>query len=277
MTNRETKQDSNSLMEIKWSPMVAMSVVLHLAIFSVVLFVPEAMPTRRFEGVVYSVNLVEMPAGVNLKRKGTRTPTVKKGKRVAKKGSQAKRITVQKKKKKPVVIAKRTVETKTPTIKKPKVSSSELIDRAVSKIEKKVKTEKKVKPEEENHVEKAISKLESDVGTPVGAGPQGGSPVGAIPMQMYQMEVEDRIKGNWSYPVSLQSKEDLEAIVVVTVKRDGSILKTEMKKGSSDAIFDDSVLRAIKRSDPLPPFPEGYRESYDEIEIRFNLQDLQDS
>ena len=218
-----------------------------------------------------------MPAGVNVKRKGTRTPTVKKGKRVAKKGSQAKRITAQKKKKKPVVIAKRTVETKTPTIKKPKVSSSELIDQAVSKIEKKVESEKKVKSEEENHVEEAISKLESEVGTPVGPEPRVGSPGGGVPIQMYQMEVEDRIKGNWSYPVALQSKEDLEAIVVVTVKKDGSILKTEMKKGSSDAIFDESVLRAVKRSDPLPPFPEGYRESYDEIEIRFNLRDLQGS
>jgi colicin import membrane protein len=264
-------------MEMKWSPMVALSVVLHLAIFSVVLFVPEAMPTRRFEGVVYSVDLVDMPAGVNVKRKGTRTPTVKKGKRVAKKGSQAKRITAQKKKKKPVIIAKRTVETKTPTIKKPKVSSSELIDQAVSKIEKKVESEKKVKSEEENHVEEAISKLESEVGTPVGPEPRVGSPGGGVPIQMYQMEVEDRIKGNWSYPVALQSKEDLEAIVVVTVKKDGSILKTEMKKGSSDAIFDESVLRAVKRSDPLPPFPEGYRESYDEIEIRFNLRDLQGS
>jgi colicin import membrane protein len=277
MTNREAKQGSKSLRDMKWSPMVALSVVLHLGIFSVVLFVPEAMPTRRFEGVVYSVNLVEMPAGANVKRKGTRTPTVKKGKRVAKKGSQAKRITVQKKKKKPVVIAKRTVETKTPTIKKPKVSSSELLDRAVSKIEKKVKSEEKAKSEEENHVEKAISKLESEVGTPVGPGPQVGSPVGAIPMQMYQMEVEGRIKGNWSYPVALQGNEDLEAIVVVTVKKDGSILKSEMKKGSSDAIFDESVLRAVMRSDPLPPFPEGYRESYDEIEIRFNLKDLQGS
>jgi colicin import membrane protein len=278
MENTETKQDSNRLMEIKWSPMVVLSVVLHLAIFSVILFVPEAMPTRRFEGVVYSVNLVEMPAGAAVSRKGTsQTRTVKKGKGVAKKSSQAKRIRVQKKKKKPVVIAKRTVETKTPTIKKPKVSSSELIDRAVTKIEKKVKSEEKVKPEEENHVEKAISKLESEVGTPVGPGPEVFGPVGGIPMQMYQMEVEERIKGNWSYPVALQSNEALEAIVVVMVKRDGSILKTEMKKGSSDAIFDESVLRAVKRSDPLPPFPEGYRKSYDEIEIRFNLKDLQGS
>ncbi|MGD9032827.1 MAG: TonB family protein [Desulfobacteraceae bacterium] len=271
MTATDTKQSSSSLMEIKWSPMVALSVVLHLAIFSVVLFVPEAMPIKRFEGVVYSVDLVEMPAGANVKLKGTRAKTGKKGTRVAKKGSQAKRIKTQKKKKKPVVIAKRTVETKTPTIKKPKVSSSELIDRAVSKIEKKVKSEEKA------HVDRAISKLESKVSTPNGPGPQEGRSFGWIPIQMYQAEVEDKIKSNWSYPVALQSREDLEAIVVVMVKGDGTILKTEMKKGSSDPIFDESVLRAVKRSDPLPPFPEGYRKSYDEIEIKFNLKDLQGS
>ncbi len=249
--------------------MVALSVVLHLAIFSVVFFVPEAMPTRRFEGVVYSVDLVEMPAGAKVKSKGTGTRTGKKGTSVAQKTSPAKRIKPQKKKKEAVVIAKRTVQTKTPKIKKPKIPSSELIDRAVSKIEKKVKSE------EENHVERAISKLEGEVSTPKASGLKEGTSVGGIPIQFYQMEVEDRIKGNWSYPVALQSREDLEAVIVVMVKRDGTIMKTEMKKGSSDPIFDDSVLRAVKRSDPLPPFPEGYRKSYDEIEIKFNLKDLQ--
>jgi colicin import membrane protein len=251
--------------------MVALSVGFHLAIFSVVLFVPEAMPTKRFEGVVYSVNLVEMPAGTDLRLKGTGARTGKKGTGVAKKGIQAKRIRPQKKEKKSVVIAKRTVKTKAPAIKKPKVSSSELIDQAVSKIEKKVKSVEKT------HVDRTVSKLESEVSTPIGTGPKEGGFVGGIPIQMYQMEVEDRIKGNWSYPVALQSREELEAIVVVMVRRDGTILKTEMKKDSSDPIFDESVLRAIKRSDPLPPFPEGYRKNHDEIEIKFNLKDLEGS
>ena len=279
MATTDTKEESNNLMEMKWSSMVVLSVIFHVAIFSVVLFVPEAMPTRRFEGVVYSVNLVEMPAGVDLKLKGTRSKTraVKKGAKVVKKRSPATRIrTEKKKKKKPVVIAKRTVKAKTPTIKKPKVSSSELIDRAVSKIEKKVKTEEKTH-DEKTHVDRAISKLESEVSTPQSPGPAEGRPVGGIPIQFYQMEVEERIKSNWSYPVALRSGKDLEAVVVVMVKRDGSILKSEMKRGSSDAIFDESVLRAVKRSDPLPPFPEGYRKSYEEFVINFNLKDLEDS
>jgi colicin import membrane protein len=59
------------------------------------------------------------------------------------------------------------------------------------------------------------------------------------------------------------------------VKRNGTIMKTEIKKRSSNPIFDQSVIKAIEKSDPLPPFPEWYKKSYDEIEINFNLKDLQ--
>ena len=95
---------------------------------------------------------------------------------------------------------------------------------------------------------------------------------------MYQMEVEGKIKGNWSYPVAITSpknRKDLEAIVIVKVKNDGTILKFWISKRSANAIFDQSVLKAVERSDPLPPFPEGYRKTFDEIEINFNLSDLE--
>ena len=40
-------------------------------------------------------------------------------------------------------------------------------------------------------------------------------------------------------------------------------------------MFDESVMRAIERSDPLPPFPEGFLKSFEEIEINFNLRELE--
>jgi colicin import membrane protein len=92
------------------------------------------------------------------------------------------------------------------------------------------------------------------------------------------MEVENRIKDNWSYPVALLSpgsNKDLEAIVVVRVRNNGTILKSWFKSQSSNIMFNQSVLKAIERSDPLPQFPEGYRKTYDEIEINFNLRDLE--
>jgi colicin import membrane protein len=41
------------------------------------------------------------------------------------------------------------------------------------------------------------------------------------------------------------------------------------------ALFDESVLKAIERSNPLPPFPDSYRMSQDELQITFNLSDLE--
>jgi colicin import membrane protein len=89
------------------------------------------------------------------------------------------------------------------------------------------------------------------------------------------MEVEEWVKSNWSFPVALEREKDLEATVLLLVKRDGTIAKTRFLKRSSNSIFDESVARAIKRSDPLPPFPEGYKKSQDEIEITFNLKELE--
>ena len=107
-----------------------------------------------------------------------------------------------------------------------------------------------------------------------------GNAENGITIRMYQMAVEEQIKSNWSYPVALISPKklrDLEAIVLVKVKEDGTVMKSWFKDRSSNSIFDGSVLKAIERSDPLPPFPEGYRKNYDEIEIRFNLSELRDS
>ncbi len=266
--------------------MLVLSFIFHVGIISVTLFLPESMPgTGRFQGIIYEVDLVEMPVkgGQGLQGK---TPAIGRAeKAVVKKATKAKKVTSPKQKEKPVVIAKRTVKEKTPAKKKQAVSPTQLIDEAVSKIEKQVKSETK----ERGHIDEAISKLENRLaGEQVAGENRGdsktamgrpGSPWGSIgtgiPIRIYQMEVEFWIKSHWAYPVALQRSKDLEAVVVLMVKRDGSIVKTNFKKRSSDKIFDQSVSKAIERSDPLPPFPEGYVKSHDEIEITFNLKELE--
>ena len=271
MANQRDIQDSKNRMEMKWSPVVGLSFLFHLAVFSTILFLPQSTPTARpLEGMVYEVNLVEMPAGDQSKGKSAGIKKKSTGKAAVKKSTQAKRIKSSEKSEKPLVVAKRTAKKRKPDKKKPKTSSSELIDRAISKIEKKVKSDG------EAHIERAITRLERKASDPSGSGSTGEGTVTGIPIRMYQMEVESRIKSNWAYPVALQDSKQLEATVVVMVRRDGTIIKTKVKKRSSNAIFDQSVLKAIERSDPLPPFPEGYRKSYDDIEINFNLQDLED-
>ncbi len=280
----------NNQVEPKWRAMLTISLVLHLAVFSLIFFVPEHIPTRRIRGTVYEVNLVQLPTRRPARVEGS--VKAKAGKAVisSKKTTPAKRISRPKKKEKPVVIAKRTLSTQKKEAKKPAVPPSKRIEKALSKIEKKVKSqeedasrridqalskiEKKVKAEDDDHVSRAISELEHrGVGTPA-KGFAGGPPVTGIAIELYKRDVEDWIKSHWSYPVAL-NKEDLEAIIVVKAKSDGSILKWWFTKKSSNVMFNQSVLKAVEQSDPLPRFPPGYRVTHEEFEITFNLMEME--
>jgi colicin import membrane protein len=172
------------------------------------------------------------------------------------------------------VIAKKTLDKPVPPAEKPKVSPSDLIDKAISKIESKVKTEE--------HLDRALAGLETKAGTrradegpAAGGGLMGGGLPGGTAMQIYQAEVESLIKSNWHYPVAMDNRKDVEAIVVLLVKSDGTIMRSRFDRRSQNVLFDESVLKAIERSNPLPPFPESYRKSYEELEISFNLKDFE--
>lgn len=266
---------ANEAMKMRWSPMLVISIFLHLFIFSAVLFVPESFHTKGpYEGTVYEVSLVDMPRAGKKEKAGPPRPSKKKGKTVIKKAAPTKRIALQRKKAKPLVIAKRTIKEHTEKIQKPKTSPTKLIDQAISRIQRKVKAEDK------GHLEKAISRLEKEVkdsgGRGTGTGEErGGINPGGILMQLYRAQVEAWIRSNWSYPVAMDKGKDAEAVVVLDVKRDGTILNKSLEKRSSIPMFDESVLKAIERSNPLPPFPEGFTKSYEEFIISFNLKDLE--
>ena len=274
-------RDPDSDIKMKWRPMLLLSVIFHVSIFSLTLFLPESMPgAGRFQGKVYEVNLVDMPAKGGQVSKSPTPLKSQTAKTVLNEAAKAKRVK-NPEKEKPVVISKRTVKDTKPPPKEKAVSATKMIDEAISKIEKRVKSERA----ERSHVDEAISKLENKIGAdgdPSDSDAQDerpGGPMGStgsgITLRIYQMEVETWIKSHWAYPVALQGPKSLEAVVVVMVKSDGSITKTLFKKRSSDNIFDQSVSKAIERSDPLPPFPEGYLKSHEEIEITFNLKELE--
>jgi colicin import membrane protein len=292
MEGKEEKdtRDSQELMEMRWRPMVILSLVVHVAVFSAVFFIPESLPARRsFDGIIYEVNLVEMPGGGGAASESKGVP-VTPAPAAVKKDEPAKRIPEApakkipppppKKEEKPVVIAKKTLDRPKPAQEKPKVAPSALIDKAISRIERNVRSEE--------HLDKALAGLESraveprqDAGpAPGGALAAGGSGYGGgIPggtaIQIYQMQVESLIKSNWHYPVAMDNHQDREAILLLVVKRDGAILSSRFDRRSQNVLFDESVLKAIERSNPLPPFPESLRRNHEEFVIRFNLRDLQ--
>lgn len=89
-------------------------------------------------------------------------------------------------------------------------------------------------------------------------------------LMLYRALVNEKIESNWVLPEQLaQSQGKLEAIVVVRARRDGTIFDIQFEKKSGDSYFDDSVLKAILKSKPFPPFPDIYSPQEEEIVIRF--------
>ena len=288
MVNTRFKED-------RWMRMMFLSFCFHLVIFSSFLFFSQKRIYFPSMGEkVYHVELVELPTGVErgTKGKGSAHITEKREKFHTVK-TKTRRI-ASKKKKTVSVLAKRVSSKPIARQRKKDASVSELVDKAISKIEKKVKEEKKI-----DGLEETLSKMEkgtkkgttSQPGRTMDKGKGGTQPYfrgekgGMFGMssgigkgiQIYQMRIEDAIKNKWSYPVAVNNtsnKQALEAIIIITVRRDGKILKAWFRKKSNNSLFDDSVLKAVKRSDPLPQFPPGYLKSYDEVEINFSLKDL---
>ena len=261
---------NSGVKEERWVWMMALSFCFHISVLSITLFIPQtAIPFPSIEERVYHVELVGSPSGVG---SGAKARGVAKRKTSHIFDAKTRRIAV-KKKKTALIVAKR-VSPIAPERNKA-YPPSELIDSAISKIERRVKEEKPTQPE------KILDKIERDT-KDLFKGEKGGisgtsSYTGAT-IQLYQMEIESTIKNNWSYPVALlnlkRGEKIPEAVIILTVRSDGKILKTRFKRRSKDTLFDDSVLKSIERSDPLPEFPPSYWKSYDEIEINFSLKDL---
>ena len=91
----------------------------------------------------------------------------------------------------------------------------------------------------------------------------------------YISAVWSRVKQNWTMPQSLMPAKDITTIVAVKITRSGALEYAGFEKRSGNSYFDDSALRAVKKSHPFPPLPSWVRDSSIEIGIRFHSAELQ--
>lgn len=107
-------------------------------------------------------------------------------------------------------------------------------------------------------------------------GPAGGSPDGVqsdSALRAYFAMIQSRIRREWHLLPSLKA-EQLEARVLVTVRQDGKVVDLQFEKRSGQPLFDQSVENAVRRADPLPPFPETFKLPRQEFGLRFRPEDL---
>jgi TonB family protein len=74
-----------------------------------------------------------------------------------------------------------------------------------------------------------------------------------FPFTWYLQQVQNRITGNWNRLSSANGRVQ----IYFRINRDGHIEGARVESPSSNGSLDQSALLAVRRSDPLPPLPEG--------------------
>ncbi|HYY24954.1 MAG TPA: TonB family protein, partial [Candidatus Udaeobacter sp.] len=69
-------------------------------------------------------------------------------------------------------------------------------------------------------------------------------------------------------------RSDVKVIVRFGIKENGEIVGLKIVQPSGDWSYDESVLRAVKKSSPLPPPPESYRNDFADVQVTFRPKDL---
>jgi len=86
--------------------------------------------------------------------------------------------------------------------------------------------------------------------------------------------INSRIQGNWTLPQALRPKDNVETIIEVKILGNGAVERLNFEKRSGNRYVDDSAMKAVQKSMPFPPFPEGIMDNYIEIGIRFHSSEV---
>src|SRR5215813_13767974 len=105
----------------------------------------------------------------------------------------------------------------------------------------------------------------------LGPGGVGGGVVKGIDFIKYQNQMLSTIKNNW---VWVGQRGNLRVVVRFNIKDNGEIVGLKLVQPSGNASYDESVLRAVKKSSPLPIPPEELRKDFSEVELAFRPEDL---
>ena len=76
---------------------------------------------------------------------------------------------------------------------------------------------------------------------------------------MYTEQVKQRVKESW---IVAQRHAGLTAVVEFSVRPDGEIIAVALAQSSGNSAFDQSVLRAVHRANPLPSPPPQYQQEF---------------
>lgn len=77
------------------------------------------------------------------------------------------------------------------------------------------------------------------------------------------------IEKHWYRPPGMDALDRMKVVIMIDVNRDGTVASMEVVHSSGRRFFDNSILRAVRKSVPLPLPPEKY-DMFKTIQISFN-------
>lgn len=228
---------------ISLNSMLLISVAIHVLILSSGAFLKMSSTPRLTFGPVYAVQLVNTPASLT-----EATPA----------SSLSKDITAADSRDRSSVLRKQSDALGKVPIRRAESTSSRnpQVDQALDRIRK-----------------KAAAETSANAQTGVQQDRQTSSSSDSR-LNDYYRSLWSRIKSQWALPPGILPKGSLEAIVHVRILRNGSLMDIGLEKRSGNSYFDNSALRAVNKSNPLPPLPEWFRDSSLDIGIRFHSSEL---
>jgi TonB family protein len=88
-------------------------------------------------------------------------------------------------------------------------------------------------------------------------------------MMRYHMDVMNAIDASWRLPKELYAKKDLLALVLLRIRKDGTIVDLSVEKSSGNRAYDESITRALRTAEPLPAIPAALNTDFVELGFRF--------
>lgn len=124
--------------------------------------------------------------------------------------------------------------------------------------------------------EKQISRSEDkrSMKTPAAPGTSAAAVESQSRQNDYNRFVWSKVKKNWTMPAALMPKNNVEAIIEVRIAQSGAVEYIGFEKHSGNRYFDESALRAVKKSIPFPPLSGWVPNRSIEIGIRFHSAEL---
>ena len=99
-----------------------------------------------------------------------------------------------------------------------------------------------------------------------GAGSTGTGGLAGIRMRAYREELRSKIENAWNIP---PRSKGLKAVFFLSINRAGHVEQARLVRGSGNALFDESLQRAIQQAQPLPALPEDYTARTLEVQLNF--------